>query len=161
MEDILRCSVADLAVIFRQALVALIPTADRLLLEWLDAQKQHRDWERIAESLFDACVRGPLDADVGRRDGEFPLVRYDIDADSYDTFSWIGVRSRRLARPAPLIRFVTVEEPFDTVQVAILDAFGRTPLTRVLVPFDEAEFIFVRRSKAEPDAEIREIEACE
>ena len=159
-EDSLRCSVTDLLVIFREALIALTPTADRLLLEWVDG-RQHRDWERVAETLFDVCVRGPLESESGRRDAEFPLARYDIDADSYEAFSWIGVKGEKLNSPAALIRLITDLKPFDAVQVAILDPVARTPVERVLLPFAEAEFTFVRRSQAEPDAEIRDIEAID
>lgn len=146
--------------IFREALIALTPTADRLLLEWVDGG-QHRDWERIAETLFDACVRGPLEAESGRRAEEFVLARYDIDLDSYEGFSWIGVKAETLPTPAVLVRLMSDGNPFDAVQVAILDPVGHTPAERVLVPFAEAEFTFVRRSLAEPDVEIRDIEAID
>lgn len=159
-EDSLRCSVTDLLGVFREALIALTPTADRLLLEWLDG-RQHRDWERIAETLFDVCVRGPLESESGRRDADFPLARYDIDVDSYEAFSWIGVKGKALSSSAVLIRLMTDLKPFDAVQVAIVDSVTRTPVERVLLPLAEAEFTFVRRSQAEPDAEIRDIEAID
>jgi hypothetical protein len=159
-EDSLRCTVTDLIAIFRDALIALTPTADRLLLEWEEG-RQHRDWERVAETLFDVCVRGPLDSEPGRRKGEFPLARYNIDADSYEVFSWIGVRGETLNSPAALVRLISDVKPFDAVQVAISDPVAGTPVERVLVPFAEAEFTFVRRSQGKPDSEICDIEAID
>jgi hypothetical protein len=159
-EDSLRCSVTELLSIFREALIALTPTANRLLLEWVDG-RQHRDWERVAETLFDVCVRGPVDSESGRRDREFPLARYDIDVESYEAFSWIGVKGETLDSPAALIRLITDLRPFDALQIAILDPVARTPVERVLLPFAEAEFTFVRRSPGKPDVEIRDIEAID
>ncbi|MGL4297722.1 MAG: hypothetical protein ACRCW4_01460 [Candidatus Neomicrothrix subdominans] len=159
-EDSLRCSVRDLLVTFRDALLALTPTAERLLLEWGDS-RQHRDWERLAETLFDVCVRGPIESDSARREGEFALPRYDIDVASYATSSWISAVTRTAGSPGALIRFMTDLRSFDTVQVAILDPDTLVPIERVLLPFAEAEFAFVRRSNTHPDAKIREIEAID
>jgi hypothetical protein len=159
-EDSLRCSLADLLSTFRDALIALTPTAERLLLEWGDG-RQHRDWERLAATLYDVCIRGPIESDSTRREGEFPLPRYDIDVASYATSSWISAEGETPGSPAALIRLMTDLRPFDTVQVAILDPDTLVPIERVLLPFAKAEFAFVRRSEAQPDIEIREIEAID
>jgi hypothetical protein len=159
-EDSLRCTLADLLSTFRDALLALTPTAERLLLEWGDG-RQHRDWERLAETLFDVCIRGPIESDSGRREREFPLPRYDIDVASYATSSWIGTAAGTAGSPSALIRLMSDLRPFDTVQVAILDPDTLVPIERVLLPFAEAEFAFVRRTGAQPDVEIREIEAID
>lgn len=159
-EDSLRCSTADLLVIFRDALVGLTPIADRLLLEWGDG-RQHRDWERLAETLFDVCVRGPIESDVARREGEFALPRYDIDVASYATSSWISVASGGSASPVVFIRLMTTMKPFDTVQVAILDPDTLVPVERMRLPFAEAEFAFMRRSDNQPDAGVHEIQAVD
>lgn len=71
-DDSLRCSLAGLVSIFQDALIAVVPTAERLLLEWRNG-RQHRDWERLAATLFDVCVRGPIEADATRWDLEHPL----------------------------------------------------------------------------------------
>ena len=159
-EDTLRCSIADLLATFRDALLALTPTAERLLLEWGDG-RQHRDWERLAETLFDVCVRGPIESDSSRREGEFPLPRYDIDLALYASSSWISVTGGESRSPAALIRFMTDLKPFDTVQAAVLDPDTLLSVERVLLPVAAAEFAFVRRSETPPDVEIREIEAVD
>ena len=159
-EDSLRCSPAELVSEFREALIALIPTAERLLLEWGDG-RQHRDWERLAATLFDICVRGPIEADAARQDSEFPLSPYDIDSPSYAANSWISVTSGTIREPAALIRLMTVSAPFDAVQVAVLDPASLKPIERVLVPLSEAQFAFVRRSSAQPDVVVDDIEAID
>lgn len=159
-EDSLRCSLAELMSTFRDALIASIPTAERLLLEWGDG-RQHRDWERLAETFFDVCVRGPLESDTGRQAAEYPLPRYDIDVASYATSSWLSVTSENTGPRAALVRLLTDLKPFDTVQVAILDRDTLVPIDRVRLPFADVEFAFIRRSNGQPDAEVREIEAVD
>jgi hypothetical protein len=159
-EDSLRCSIVDLVSTFRDALIASIPTAERLLLEWGDG-RQHRDWERLAATLFDVCVRGPIESDSARQEAEYPLAPYDIDEASYAASSWISATSETAGPPAALIRLMTDLRPFDTVQIAILDPDTLVPIDRVLLPFAEVEFAFVRRSKGQPDVKIREIEAID
>lgn len=159
-EDSLRSSLAALVSIFQDALIAAVPTAERLLLEWSDG-RQHRDWERLAATLFDVCVRGPIEADAKRPDLEYPLPPYDIDVATYAAFSWISATSATARAPAALIRLMTDRAPFDAVQVAVLDPETLEPMERVLVPFAEVEFAFARRSQGQPDMVVREIEAVD
>lgn len=159
-EDSLRCSPSGLVSTFRDALIAFIPTAERLLLEWGDG-RQHRDWERLAATLFDVCVRDPVESDSARRVAEYPLPPYDIDAVSYTATSWIIARTEKTHPPAVLVRLMTDLRPFDSVQVAILDPDSLLPIDRGMLPFAEVDFAFVRRSKGQPDVEIHEIEAIE
>lgn len=160
-EDSLRCSVTDLLSIFRDSLISLTPTADALLLEWGDWMMQHRDWERLAATVFDVCVRGPIDSDSERYDREFTLPPYDIDVDSYTNFSWITARRGTTSRPAALVRLVTELEKFDTVQVALLDPDTLVPIGRACIPFAETTFAFMRRAGGKPAVEVREIEAID
>jgi hypothetical protein len=159
-EDSLRCSPSELMMTFREALIAFIPTAERLLLEWGDGC-QHRDWERLAETLFDVCVRGPIESDAEHDDAEYPLPRYDIDAVSYGTSSWLSATSEGTDPPAAFIRLMTELKPFDTVQVAILDPETLVPIDRVRLAFTDVDFAFIRRSSGEADVEVREIEAVD
>jgi hypothetical protein len=156
-EDLLRSTVADLMRTFRDALIVFVPIAERLRLEW-GGGYQHRDWERLAETLFDVCVRGPVEADSKRLQDEFTLPRYDIDADSYDSFSWISTTG---GPPCAFIRLMTDSRPFDTVQLARLNPTTLVPVERVVIPFEQAEFVYVRRSKNRADVDICEIEAIE
>lgn len=160
-DDALRTSPAELMAILRDALVSAVSTADRLRLEWRDSAEQHRDWERLAATLFDVCVRGPIEADSGRRGSEYPLPSYDIDIASYLNSSWISVASPSFAQPAALIRLLSARDPFDTVQVAVLDPETLIPVDRTLVAFADVRFAFVRRSPSRSDAVVHEIEAVD
>jgi hypothetical protein len=159
-EDSFRCSVAELVSIFHEALLALVPTAERLLLEWRD-EYQHRDWERVAASLFDVCIRGPIEADSRRRDDEYPLASYDIDVPSYATSSWITIGPTEDGFHTALIRLMSDTRPFDRVQIAKVDPATLAPVERLLVLVDDAEFAYFRRSATEPDSLVSKIEAVD
>lgn len=110
-DDVLRCSVDDLLGVFRDGLLALVPMAQRLGIEWRNDDR-HRDWERLSEALFDACVRGPIEADAGLSFDELRLPRYDIDVASYRTNSaGEGVRVRRSAPKVHVQRVQLPPEP--------------------------------------------------
>lgn len=159
-EDSLRCSLTDLVVIFRKALIASIPTAERLLLNWED-ENQHRDWERLSTTLFDVCVRGPVESDSKGQCGEYSLPPYDIDSTSYAEFSWVGAADVKREAPAVLIRLLTDRNPFDTAQFAILHPGSLIPIDWLRLPIAEVDFVYVRRSRGRPDVETRKIEAID
>ena len=116
-EQSLRASVEELISTFRQGLVSLVPAADRSLLNWRD--DEHPDWERIAQSLFQAFVGGPVFVDDSRSESEYPLARYDIDQDNYREVSWV---SPSMIEPSlAFVRFVSAASPFDTAEFAELD----------------------------------------
>jgi hypothetical protein len=158
-DDSLCCSVSELMATFRLALMALIPAAERLKMNWRD-EHQHRDWERMAVAVFDACVRGPIASDSSHWNDELSLPRYDIDHTSYLACSWIRVE-REAGPSAVLIRLLSHREPFDTVQVVTLNPDTFAPVGRLTLPFGESEFAFVRRSGTRPDEVVHEIEAIE
>jgi hypothetical protein len=74
--DVLVATIDDLLANCRSALIALLPAAERAMLTWAD-DNQHRDWERLAECVFDALVRGPVISDRNRLEDEFVLARYE------------------------------------------------------------------------------------
>jgi hypothetical protein len=158
--DVLRSSVTDLVLAFRDALLGFVPVADRLQMPWGD-DSQHRDWERVAETLFDACVRGPVEADGARRAGEFLLPRYDVDVESYAEASWISVRSADQPGTLAMIRLLSDREPFDSVQAAVIDTATLRATEVIKMPIRDVDFVFVRRAKGFPDADITTIVAVE
>jgi len=160
LDDALRCSVSELVTTFRQALVSLLPAAERLKMEWHD-ESQHRDWERIAEAAFDAFVRGPIESDSGHWDDELPLPRYDVDDAFYLACSWIRVERTRGEPAGVLIRLLSGREPFDTAQVVRIDPETLAPSERLTLPVEESVFAFVRRSGTRPDEVVYKIEALD
>jgi hypothetical protein len=128
-------------------------------MDWRN-EYQHRDWERMVEAVFDACVRGPIEADSGRWNDELPLARYDIDHPSYLAHSWIQVGADHHQAPIVLVRLASDREPFDTVRAVVLDRDKLAPIEQLNLPF-ESNFFFVRRSGRGSDQIVHEIEAVE
>ncbi|TCC31225.1 hypothetical protein [Kribbella sindirgiensis] len=159
-EDVLRCSVHDLVLTFRDGLRAFVPIADRLVMPWHDAY-QHPDWERVAWAMFDSIVRSPIEIETGRIDGEHPLVKYDIDVDSYVGASWIAVHLPDRDGALPMIRLTSNDLPFDSVQAAVVDPVSLERTDSVEVPLEGVRFVYIRRAEGVPDVEVRAIEAYE
>lgn len=159
-DDVLRSSVGGLIAAFRQGLIGFVPTAERLKMPWRD-ENQHRDWERVAEAMFDACVRSPIGADATRLAGEYKLPRYDIDVDSYGELSWIAVRHPSYDVRLAMIRLMSHGEPFDTVDAAVVDSTTLKRIGAVELPFDELEFVYLRRVVGAEDQEVVDIVAVE
>ena len=56
----LHVGVSDLVANFRNALVAVLPFADQVMMGHED-EEMHHDWEKLAACMFDVFVRGPLE----------------------------------------------------------------------------------------------------
>ncbi|TNC21150.1 hypothetical protein [Amycolatopsis alkalitolerans] len=158
-DDILRSTVDELFFNFRSALLAMIPFADRAMISYRD-HDMHRSWEQLAECLFDVFVRNPIEADRSRNNAELRLARYDIDQDDYSRSSWIALDNEP-GNYVAVVRFMSRNVPFDTVQVVDVDhATLNAKLARV-VPWQDAKFVFFRRFKNAPAEVVRRIEAVE
>jgi hypothetical protein len=156
-DGVLVADIGELVGVFRDALMAMMPFADRVKMNHHE-DDMHPDWEGVAMSLFDAFVRGPINGDRNRAADELPLARYDIDRDNYHGFSWIGVTSGAVTE-APLIRFLSMEKPLDAIQVALIDA-DTSIVDRAIVPWGELRFAFQRRRRHGPSQRIDEIAAA-
>jgi hypothetical protein len=152
--------VNELVGVLRDALVGFIPVADRLLMPWQD-ENQHRDWERVAEAMFDACVRGPINAEATRSVGEYSMPRYDIDVDSYVQASWISVGWEGRDAQVALVRLVTDRDPFDSVEGAVIDPTTLGVSGRVQMPLRDVQFSYTRRAPGAQDSELTTIVAVE
>ncbi|MFC5290559.1 hypothetical protein ACFPM7_26190 [Actinokineospora guangxiensis] len=160
-DDVLRCSVDDLVAALRQALVALVPVADRLLMGWRVEGEEHVDWELLSSAVFDACVGGPVRAEIGRVDDELPLARYDIDQMDFARFSWIRVEAPDHGDCLVMIRLVTGSEPFDSVRVVSLDPVSGAARGRLVLPYERCRFAFVRRTRGGRETVVRDVTAVE
>jgi hypothetical protein len=117
-DDLFRASISELLRNFRDALLALIPVADVAMIDYRD-ESMHRDWERLAECMFDVFVRSPVDSAADRTGRELPLARYDIDLDDYSESSWLTAGG--VTGSDAIVRFLSSVKPFDTVQVVEVD----------------------------------------
>ncbi len=142
-DDVLEASINELVGTFRAALLALIPIADRANLPWID-DNTHRDWETLSQALFNTFVKGPIRGDRERNTGQ-PILSYDIDHLSYAESSWVGVGTL-VDRGAALVRLVSVDEPFDSVQVVEVDDSTGSMGERRIVSWEDANFYLANRS---------------
>jgi hypothetical protein len=119
--------------IFRDALLALIPMADRARISWKEPDN-YDDWDSIAQSLFYTFVVKSLEyTNEWNNFDEIP--GYDIRKSSYAKSSFLSVSTD----PTELVFvcFETNSLPFDTAMFARLDVTGgvrqleRQPVNRI------------------------------
>ncbi len=138
-------SVSEHIAAFRDALVRLVPIADRLKIPWRD-REAYDEWDAIGDALFRALVWGSIKYDLAEEgDQTFPLAPYDCMIDSYSELSFIEVL--QLSATPPFLVFVglsTRHDPFDAVRATWVDAQGRSMRRHVedyeCLPFTQAGF---------------------
>ena len=114
-------SVNELTLIFRDALLALIPIADRARMQWREP-KNYDDWDSIAQSLFQSIVVSSL-AHAGPLQPSYELPKYDVRIANYSENSFLSTS----ACPTDLafVCFETGQSPFDSALFARLDTTGK------------------------------------
>jgi hypothetical protein len=158
-DDVYGATVAELFDNFRGALSAILPVAERAKINYAD-EGTHRDWERLAESMFDAFVRSPIDSDRAANGSELPLARYDIDVDEYLAVSWLASDADSPYDGA-VIRLLSQGAPFDTVQVVDIDSVTLRAGRRRTVAVSEVRPALYRRREGGEARIVTEIEAVE
>lgn len=158
-DDIYEATVSELFKNFRAGLLALVPVADRAKMNYRDVET-HIDWERLAESVFDAFVRGPIDASRGVTGRELPLARYDIDLDDYLGVSWLAADGD-LPYDTAMVRFLSDLALFDTVQVVAIDPTTLRAGERRMIALSETRPALYRRSESGGAAVVTRIQADE
>ncbi len=158
-DDVYQATVGELFDNFRRALLAILPIAERAQINYRDEQT-HRDWERLAESMFDAFIRSPIDSDRAATGRELPLARYDIDVDDYLALSWLAANADSPHRGA-VIRFLSKAAPFDTVQVVDIDPVTLRADRRRTVAVSEIRPALYRRRETGEATLVTQIEAIE
>jgi len=118
--DVFELPVSDAVEAFSEALAALVKPAERVGLVW-QADNTHDDWERLAESVFEATVSNPVHQDTRNNSASYPLARYDFDLETYAGLSWLEVDNEAESEYAlVLVRFSTTTEPFDTPECTLV-----------------------------------------
>ena len=117
--DVFELDVHDAVEAFRAALIALIPSAEKVGLSWRP-EDTHDDWEELAEAVFEVMVKNPTTQDIRSGQDAYPLARYDFDLTTYEGLSWIeaNVTDSTLAHALVFVRFLSVADAFDTTQWA-------------------------------------------
>ena len=124
-------TVTELLLNFRQALLAIVPAAERVALPWRRPDA-YDDWDEIASALYRALVievlRWSLDA---KQQVSFELPEYDLLFERSEGMSLLEVRHPDL-RPGPFFfhSFSTEHSPFDLVEVreTLGEGSGVTPV---------------------------------
>ncbi len=158
-DDVYRATVSELVANFRQALLALIPVAERAQINYKDIEP-HRDWERLAECSFDVFVRSPIGADRTATGRELPLARYDIDLADYLKVSWLTPYPEAPHRGA-VVRLLSRDTPFDTLQVVRVDSESLLAGERITLPIANATLALFRRDEAGAASVLSTVEAIE
>lgn len=108
--------IGELIATFRDAVLSLIPAAERAHLSWRD-EDTHDDWERLVDMAFRVFVESPIFLDPANRRAA-PLARYDFDLPTYDSLSWIEVESSEGRGGLALVRFEAGEGDFRAMWLA-------------------------------------------
>lgn len=136
-------SVHDLLMIFRDALIALVPSMNRAMIPWREGES-YDDWDLITEALYRSIVVGSCEDLL---EHSRPIARYGFMIPDYLAHSFIAVSlPRNGPTPAAFVRFATLEVPFDMVRVRTLAPAGYTVTSTLDVPADGVSFsLFANR----------------
>lgn len=159
VSDVYRATIDELFDNFRQALLAIAPIANRAMINSGD-HETHRDWERLAESMFDAFVRSPIETDRGATGDALPLTRYDIDIDDYLGASWLASNVSSPHKGA-VVRFLSQGSAFDTVQVVDIDPFTLRAGNRRTLAVTEIRPVLYRRLQNGDAMVVTQVESVE
>ncbi|MEV8254243.1 hypothetical protein AB0O95_09790 [Rhodoglobus sp. NPDC076762] len=154
--DVVNLSVDDAVQAFRAALVALVPSAEKVSLVW-QSESTHDDWEQLAESVFEVMVANPVAMDTHRMRDAFPLARYDFDWKSYASASWLELDADVGDEYAlVLVRFTSTAAPFDMPEFAHvrIDTGERVSDEITGLTSPTSGFIFRLRRRAAGHSEI-------
>lgn len=158
-DDVYVATPMSLVTNFRNALSAILPAAKAARLSPLD-EHQHYEWEHLAQTMFDVFVRQPVAVDRHRSPDDNRLVPYDIDLPDYSKASWLDLGSPSTGHLA-FVRFLTIREPFDTVQVAEVAGRERKSGDRRNLAWPPDRLEFVRTGSGTRLETVTEIVAVE
>ncbi len=133
-------SVNGLAALFRDALLALVPIAERARMAWREPDA-YDDWDHICEAIFASLVIGSIENAEGLG-GIGRLPDYDEPIASYRDRSFVTDTSS--AGQLAFLRFETLASTFDTCRFAELDADAQV-VAAVTRPFAQADLMLAAR----------------
>jgi hypothetical protein len=134
-------TVNEAVLIFRDALLAVIPSCERGHIPWRD-DESYDDWDLISESLYQAFVVSALvHSDEWKPPHELP--EYGFDIEDYSGLSFLSPAER----PTELafVCLLTDSSPFDTALFKRLDAAGKA-IGEESMPLDGVYFVLSARS---------------
>lgn len=96
-------SITKLMSSFRQALVALVPSAEDVGVKWRDGEA-YDEWDLIEDVLFEVYVASAVRAEVSQFRASKPFAEYGMSGVRYSERSWFEVLSEEGDGPLALIR---------------------------------------------------------
>jgi hypothetical protein len=140
MNDNLNTSVTELLVIFRGAMLAIIPWLEKAKIKWRD-DEAYDDWDNIAESLYQNIVVSSL---IGEVISEHNIAKYNFIYDNYALINHIKITVNNMPEKAYVfVALQSINSPFDCVKASVLDHDYKVIDTAIL-NMDGLEFIFVK-----------------
>jgi len=134
-----RTSVNELIALFRDSILALLPSLQKAQIPWRDIDA-YDQWDEISETLYKVLV---LDAiQWALNDHEMNVPRYGFKIDDYSSRSFIGVRSPAGERTAFQLLDAN-NDRFDMVACRELTAdFRIVEGDALYVPLSQCDFSF-------------------
>lgn len=111
---------ANLMGYFREALLALVPIANKVHMPWKEPDN-YDDWDTICSALYASIVARSVE-NAMENEQFFELLPYDKRAESYNENSFVG--SSDLGIDHAFICLQTRSKPFDTCLFANLGPGG-------------------------------------
>ena len=122
-------SVDELVQIFRAALIALVPIADRAHMSWREPSN-YDDWDSISAAIYNSVVLQSLE-NSSERDKYDVVPPYDHRTECFSYNSFLTAKDDPGA--CAFICFETNSSPFDTC------LFGRLNESSLVVSFERRE----------------------
>ncbi|GGO40280.1 hypothetical protein [Deinococcus humi] len=144
MEERWHVTVNELITVFRDALIALIPSLEQARIPWRDSEA-YDDFDKIARTLFETYVLSALRWGLPDPEQHVHVPPWNLHGGSYRGSDWIEVVPEAEVRGGhhlALIGFSSRISPYDTVQAQPLDGVGEVQGDSIQLPFDGAQFRF-------------------
>lgn len=133
-------SVTELIMVFRGALISIIPWLERAKIYWKNGES-YDDWDNIVNALYENIVFSTL---IGVVEKKYNIAKYNFTYNDYSTIDFLGVRDKNYyEKKYVFIAFQSNLTPFDLVSVAELDNEERV-IGYSNLKFDDSEFVFVK-----------------
>jgi hypothetical protein len=123
---------------FREALLAMVPIADKIHMPWREPDS-YDDWDAITSALYNSIVIRSIESAMGY--GNFyPIPPYDKRISSYNEKSFVS--SLELGQSCAFVCFQTKNIPFDTCLFSELDTDGNV-IGEAHSRFEDTQFTIV------------------
>lgn len=126
--------------IFRDALLALIPTFEKAKIAWKEGEA-YDDFDNIVEALYNNIVCSSLTGEVA---SQYNIPRYWGRYDDYASMDFIEVKNG-IGKRFAFIAYQTEKIPFDTISEAD-KVVGYSN-----IKFESATFIFIKNNNGTRD----------